>query len=264
MADQETNEAPQESAGQAPSSSSDGYSKRQVGLIGVMLIVGGVAQLGNIYSNRDLDGDGDADGVTVASIINAAISCIVYVITGLGFLWIEVTDKGDYMLVASGPCRWAMCGWGKEKVKYSEIRDYHVAKTCWYNVPEYSCCTGVRLMNQCSCCQCSFCGPTGSLEGGCCGQKTVRLTVNERMFGHEANDDDSDCCLENCCLKNCFGQKCADDCMGGACGEGCCFAMCFNPCGVNCCAMNTMYISTNDPSGLINLLNQKTGKEVTL
>ena len=100
------------------------------------------------------------------------------------------------------------------------------------------------------------------MDGGCCGQKTVRLTVNERMFGHEAGDD-ADCCLESCCLENCFGAVCEEQCMGRAKGEGCCFAVCFNPCGVNCCAMNTMYISTNDPQGLVNLLNQKcNGTEV--
>merc|ERR1719273_1527663 len=73
-----------------------------------------------------------------------------------------------------------------------------------------------------------------------------------------------DCCLEGCCLRNCFGAKCSEQCLGGVCGEGCIFSMCFNPCGVNCMTMNTMYISTNDPQGLISLLNNKTNKSVTI
>ena len=118
------------------------------------------------------------------------------------------------------------------------------------------------MLNQCSCIQCDFCkatGRPGSLKGGCCGQKTVRLTIKERMFGQEAVDDE-DCCLESWCLQNCFGAKCADQCCGGVCGEGCYFSMC-NPCGVNCCSMNTMYISTNDPEGLLKLIGEKTGKK---
>ena len=108
----------------------------------------------------------------------------------------------------------------------------------------------IRIMNQCSCCQCSFCGPAGSMVGGCCSQKTVRLTINERMFAQHSLDD-ADCCLEKCCLSNCFGEVCVQR------GMGCCFQPCCNPCQVNCCAMNTMYISTNDAEGLVNLLNNK-------
>ena len=95
------------------------------------------------------------------------------------------------------------------------------------------------------------------MPGGCCTQRTVRLTVNERMFGHDAVDD-TDCCLESCCLNNCFGEVCIDR------GEGCCFQPCFNPCHANCCSLNTMYLSTNDPQGLVNLLNQKCGGSVTV
>jgi len=259
MADQETNYAPPDSAGDEATvalTDSNGYSKRQVGLIGIMLMILGVIRLGSMY-------DPETNAISVYSIVSAAIASLFYVMLGLGFLWIEVSDQGDYLLVASGPCRWTLCGCGKEKVKYSEIRDFGTVKTCWYTLPWHSCCSGVRVLNQCSCCQCACCGPAGSLQGDCCGQRTIRLTVKERMFGHQAFDDE-DCCLENLCLRNCLGRRCADECMGGVCGEGCCFATCFNPCGANCVSMNTMYISTNDPEGLIHLLESKTDKLVTL
>jgi len=217
-----------------------GYCKRQVGLIGILTIIMGVANAGYIAQGN----------------YGAAINVILYILWGLGYLWIEVADKGDHLLVASGPCRWAWCGWGKEKVKYSEIRDYEITKTCWLYTPG-QCCTGVRIMNQCSCCQCGCCGPAGSMVGGCCSQRTVRLTVNERMMGHGAGDD-NDCFLEKCCLANCFGEVCV------ARGMGLCFQPCCNPCKVNCCAMNTMYVSTNDAEGLVALLNNKTGKNVTV
>jgi len=248
---QATTDAPQQD--NAPASTggaSTGYQKRQVGLIGIMLIISGLLSLTGL-----LDGDYAAIG-----------QCVVYVLMGLSFVRIEVADKGEYLLVTTGPCRWLECGWGKEKVKYSEIRDYQTTKTCWLSTPGV-CCTGIRLMNQCSCVQCGFCGPTGSpdaLVGGCCGHTTVRITVNERGFSHGASDD-ADCCLERCCLNNCFGAACYEEEMcGRKKGEGCCFAMCCNPCGVNCCSMNTMYVSTNDPQGLIELLNTKTGRNETV
>jgi len=121
-------------------------------------------------------------------------------------------------------------------------------------------------MNQCSCCQCACCGPAGSVRGGVkgfCGQTTVRLSINERNMGHGAAED-GDCCLEGCCLRNCFGAKCSEQCLGGVCGQGCIFSMCFNPCGVNCMTMNTMYISTNDPQGLVDLLNRKCNMNETI
>ena len=97
-----------------------GYCKRQVGLIGILLILSGIAQIGNVVVNQNYSAIGNVVG---------------YVIMGLGFLWIEISDKGDYLLVTTGPCRWFLCGWGKEKVKYSEIRDYGITKSCWFGVP---------------------------------------------------------------------------------------------------------------------------------
>ncbi len=72
----------------------------------------------------------------------SAVNVVMSILWGLGFLWIEVADKGDHLLVTTGPCRWAWCGWGKEKVKYSEIRDYEVTKSCWFMSPGL-CCSGV-------------------------------------------------------------------------------------------------------------------------
>lgn len=278
MADQETNESPeevpQEEAPQEEAPATEekvkdnettdaleeatggggggGYVQRQIGLLGILLIINGGAS---------------AAQAVLAGYWGGLGQPVCYILTGIALLWIEVADKGDYLLVTSGPCRWFLCGWGKEKVQYSEIRDYEVVKSCWYTIPEMGMCTGVRILNQCSFLQLSCCGPAGTLKGGCCGHKTVRLTIDDRMFGHNAADDDTDCCLENCCLKNCFGAKCAGECAGGVCGEGCIFSKCFNPCGANCCSMNTMYISTNDAEGLIALLDSKStkkGKTVTI
>jgi len=243
--------AAQETTQEQAASMADGYCKRQIGLIGIMLLIGGVAAIaGGVVSIVFATDERPANPNSIGQGIGM-------IITGLGFLYIDVEDKGDYLLVTSGPFRWCLCGWGKEKVKYSEITDFSTAKTCWYSIPEYACCTGVRLMNQCSCTQMDCCGSNMLVGGaGCCSQRTVRLTIKERNFGHEAVDGD-ECCLEKCCLERCFGATCSQDCFGGPCGEGCCFSCC-NPCGVNCCSMNTMYISTNDPEGLIDLLKNKT------
>jgi len=251
MSDGQTTDAPSPADSGADASASSGYRKRQVGLLGIMLIIGGVASLLNIVTPLLVDDDDSS----IVAIIEPIIDCIVYCLLGLGFLWIEVEDKGDHLLVITGPCRWTWCGFGKEKIKYSEIRDYEVSQTCWLSTPEV-CCLGLRILNQCSCIQCGCCGPAGSMPGGCCSQRTVRLTINERMMAHGAADA-GDCCLEKCCLNNCFGEVCISR------GMGCCFQPCCNPCKVNCCAVNTVYLSTNDVQGLLQVLNQKTGKSVT-
>ena len=79
----------------------------------------------------------------------AGVNVILYIAWGLSFLWIEVADKGDYLLVTTGPCRWLMCGWGKEKVKYSDVRDFQIVKSCWFMTPGV-CCTGVRIPFYCT------------------------------------------------------------------------------------------------------------------
>jgi len=111
-----------ESAGQT-----SGYRQRQVGMIGIICIIVGVASLADC-----VDGAINDD---LVSIINGAVRSIIYCLIGLGFLWFQVEDKGDHLMVTSGPCRWLLCGWGKEKVQYSEIRDFQTTKTCLFAEP---------------------------------------------------------------------------------------------------------------------------------
>ena len=279
------------------------YRKRHVGLMGFLGILTLSTELKYPFM---FESHGELWGWPPVIVM-----CMIWICLGMGFLWIEISDEGDYLLVRSGPWGWSWMGCGKEKIKYSEIRDYSISRMCWFPGPG-QCCSGVtipdlsslplseslsssafvhrvfpltltpfgftivnldhfeqiRLMNQCSlCCQPSWCGPAGTLNPDarcrCCRQKTIRLTVNERMFLQDAADSD-DCCVEKLCLEHCCGAKCDENCMGGPRGGGCCFAICCNTCGANLCAMDTMYISTEDPDGLIDLLNRKTGKTVLL
>eukprot|EP00483_Globobulimina_turgida_P002202 UN02204 len=146
-------------------------------------------------------------------------------------LWIQVEDRGDHLLLTTGPCRWAVCGCGKEKIPYRNIRDFGVTQTCFYGRGIHHC-SSVKLFNQCSCC-------CGDNRARCCGHKTIRLTINERPQGLGAKDP-GDCCWEKCCL-SCF---CGEN--GSWIGRGCCFQSCFNPCNADCCAMNTVFISNHD------------------
>lgn len=237
---------PEATDGQAPTTAQDvvvvpvdpgqaqtgatGYCRRQPAFFGWMMLIGGILTLA---------------GAVVGEQYNNAGNGIAYIIMGLATMYFQVEDKGDYLLVTSGPMRWGLCGEGKEKIKYADIRDYEVSKTCFFGFG-MPCCTSVKLFNSCTCC-CNCCG--GDM-GGCCVQRTVRLTIKERMQAQGARDPD-DCCLEALCLENCCGDACLSC---GACG--CCQSVC-NPCGANCCAINTVFISTNDPQGLIELLNAK-------
>ena len=128
MADVQTTDTPQDT------SASTGYCKRQVGLLGILLIISGIGSVGQVLM-RDNYG--------------AGVNVILYIAWGLSFLWIEVADKGDYLLVTTGPCRWLMCGWGKEKVKYSDVRDFEIVKSCWFMTPGV-CCTGVKTRHSLS------------------------------------------------------------------------------------------------------------------
>eukprot|EP00483_Globobulimina_turgida_P010025 UN10044 len=211
-----------------------GYRKRQVGCLGIWLFITGILILiGGIVAL--LAGSDSAQ--TPSNIVRG----IVFSIIALGMIWIQVEDRGDHLLLTTGPCRWALCGCGKEKIPYSNIRDYGVTQTCFYGHGVH--CSAVKLFNQCSCC----CGDNISR---CCGHKTIRLTINERAQGLGAKDT-TDCCCESMCL-SCF---CGEN--GHWIGKGCCFQPCCNPCNANCCAMNTVFISTNDPNGFMGLLNQK-------
>ena len=56
------------------------------------------------------------------------------IILALATMWITVEDRGEHLLVAWGPCRCFLCGMGKEKIKYSDIRSYQISKTCWFGM----------------------------------------------------------------------------------------------------------------------------------
>merc|ERR1719229_831425 len=207
------------------------YNRRQIGCIGILLLIGGI-----------LSFFGGIAAVAAGSMENSQniVQGIIMIIISLAMIWIRVEDRGDYLLSTTGPCRWALCGMGKEKIYYRNIKDYAVTQTCFYGFGIHSC-SSVKLFNNCSCC----CG-----GGNYCGHKTVRLTIDERPQGLNAKDAD-DCCWESCCLSCCCGEN------GHYIGKGCCFQPCCNPCNANCCAMNTVFVSTNDPKGFIQLLNQK-------
>ena len=82
----------------------------------------------------------------------------------------------------------------------------------------------------------------------------VCLYLELPMLNVSSYADDMDCCLEKCCLNSFYGEN------GKYIGKGCCFQPCCNPCNANCCMMNTIYVSTNDPRGLMNLLNTRTDR----
>eukprot|EP00483_Globobulimina_turgida_P009162 UN09181 len=191
------------------------YHKRQIGCIGILCIIGGLgAFLGGI-------------GSVLAGVYDETSNIftgIIWITIGLAMLWIQVEDRGEYLLLTTGPCRWALCGCGKEKFYYRNIRDYAVTQTCFYGFGIHSC-SSVKLFNNCSCC----CG-----GGSCCGHKTVRLTINERPQGLGAKDS-GDCCWESCCLSCFCGER------RHYIGKGCCFQSLCNPCNANCCAINTVF-----------------------
>jgi len=220
-----------------------GYKRKQCGLYGVLMLIGavssfigGVVKLVLAYNSDD---DDEAHAFSGYSDISNAIT---FGLIALAALYIIVEDRGDHLVVAWGPCRCFMCGAGKEKIPYSDINSYQVTKTCWFGAGLFG---AVKLFNTCSCC----CGDMASL----CGQTTVQLSIKERPQGLGA-DDEENMCLENCCIRCCCGER------GYYCGKGCCFQPCVNPCNANCCAVNTLYISTNDPNGLMQLLDQKVGR----
>lgn len=215
---------------------STGYCVRQPTFIGWFMFISGILSIASAVANI-LSEEATAD----QNLGNGIAYCVI----GLAIMYFQVEDKGDYLLVTSGPMRCGLCGEGKEKIKYSDIRDYEVTKTCFWGFG-MPCCTSVKLFNSCTCC-CACCG--GDM-GGCCIQRTIRLSIKERMQAKDARDPD-DCCLEGFCLDNCCGDACL------TCGAGACLRSVCNPCGANCCAINTVFISTNDPKGLIDLLNSK-------
>ena len=212
----------------------------RIGLGALGSFAGGVAYCDGDYdTDSDTDSDSDYDCENYpGQLLGYAICGILW---GIATMWTQIEDRGDYLLLTYGPCRWLLCGMGKEKVYYRNIRDYQISKSCFYGFGLPSC-SSIKLFNTCSCC----CGDNGSL----CGHKTIKLTIKERPQGLNAIDD-SDCCCESCCLRLFYGDN------GHYIGKGCCCQPVCNPCDANCCAMNTIFLSTNDVNGVLQLLTQK-------
>jgi len=197
----------------------------------------------NDYDDSDSDSDMDSDALSgFAAAIGDCIGYgIALFLVGMATMYIYVRDGGEHLVLETGPCRWMLCGFGVEKVKYADIYHYSVSRSCFYGFG-LPCYTSVKLFNSCSCC----CGENGSM----CGHSTIKLTIRERPQAEDAVDDDT-CCLEKCCLK-CF---CGEN--GEWLGKGCCCQPCVNPCNSNFCIMNTVFVSTNDPDGFVRLLQEK-------
>jgi len=223
-------------------STSGTYKRRQCGCQWVFLLLGGLCLIASFGAYVVLKVEGEDDIAASMAYTQWQLgNAIGAIAIALATLWVTVEDQGDHLVVAWGPCRCFLCGAGKEKIKYSNIRSYQISKTCWFGVGLLG---AVKLFNTCSCC----CGEMASL----CGQQTVQLTIKERPQALGADDGDNWCC-ENCCIRCCCGER------GFYCGKGCCFQPCCNPCDVNCCAVSTIFISTNDANGLMQLLDQKVG-----
>mmetsp|Transcript_13839 Transcript_13839/g.21691 ORF Transcript_13839/g.21691 Transcript_13839/m.21691 type:complete len:265 (+) Transcript_13839:20-814(+) len=237
-----------------------GYKHRQCGCLWIILLLSGIAGIISFASSivytvgiADDDFDSDTSSYSYSSEESysytnndSLIQAVLFICWGIATMWVQMEDRGDFVLLTYGPCRWLLCGMGKEKIYYRQIRDYQISKSCFYGfgIP---CCTSIKLFNTCSCC----CG-----DGGvCCGHKTVKLTIKERPQGEHAIDEDSDCCAERCCLRCCCGEN------GEYCGKGCCCQPICNPCDANFCMMNTIFVSTNDPDGFMRLLQEKVGED---
>eukprot|EP01083_Nonionella_stella_P086915 241640_1 len=211
-----------------------GYKRRQCGCLWIIFIIAGLAGVAsfflfifNVSHNTEYD----------------LIYCILLICWGLATVWVQIEDRGEHLLIQYGPCRWMLCGMGKEKIPYDRIRDFEETQTCAYGFGIN--CNAIKLFNTCSCC----CGDMGR----CCGHSVIRITVQERPQGFGAVDA-NDCCWERCFLNCCCGDR------GKYIGKGCCCQPCCNPCNANCCMLNTIFVSTNDPEGLMQLLREKTGR----
>eukprot|EP01084_Bolivina_argentea_P061331 112081_1 len=235
-----------------------GYRRRQCGCLWILLLLAGISQVVNFllpifvdYDNMDTDtnddtniNDEDASNAKMQRINRSnIIQGIILICWAIATIWTQIEDRGNHLLLTYGPCRWLLCGMGKEKIAYDKIRDYQISKSCFYGFG-LPCCTSIKLFNTCSCC----CGELGK----CCGHKTIKLTIKERPQGEDATDNDN-CCMENCCLNCWCGER------GEYIGKGCCFDVCCNPCDANCCMVNTIFVSTNDADGVLRLLNEKVG-----
>ena len=246
-----------------------GYKSRQCSCLWILLLLGGLyihlhisanhhkstyarSGIGEItsfvfYALDPFDtADDAADTNTSYNSSNGNIvGGIIFLFWVFATFWIQVEDRGDHLLLTFGPCRWCLCGTGKEKIPYKNIRDYQISKSCFYGFG-LPCCTSIKLFNSCSI---GCCGKSGR----CCAHKTVKLTIKERVQADEA-EEGTDCCCEKLCFRCCCGER------GRYIGKGCCFQPCCNPCDANCCMVNTLFISTNDPEGLMKLLDSKVGQ----
>jgi len=222
------------------------YRRKQCGCLGVLLLIGGIMVLCDfsIYIALSVADQPGAEHLRYTQLMVG--NGVTAILIALATMWITVEDRGQFLLVQWGPCRCFLCGQGKEKILYKNIRSYQLSKTCWFGMGLFG---AIKLFNTCSCC----CGDMGSLFG----QHTIALTINERAQALGADDVENWWC-ENCCIRTCCGES------GYWCGRGCCFQPCCNPCDANCCVVNTVYISTNDPNGLMQLLDQKTGSNSRL
>eukprot|EP01084_Bolivina_argentea_P272703 464378_1 len=225
-----------------------GYTRQQCGCLWILFLIGGLLGLGSFFSFMAC---ADSPQGIICNRVPVYIGtdsnifyCILFICWGLATIWLKIEDRGEHLLIHYGPCRWMLCGMGKEKIPYDRIRDFEVTQTCSYGFGIN--CNTVKLFNTCSCC----CGELGR----CCGHTVVRITVQERPQGYGAIDP-TDCCCERCFLNCCCGAR------GKYIGKCCCFQPCCNPCNANCCMMNTIFVSTNDPEGLLQLLREKTGRD---
>jgi len=184
-------------AGKDQTDAYNGYCRRQPIFFGWMMLISGVLtllQIGLVAAGVLLHFHHfryfysvDIETPLIAIVSSDLINSIISIIMGLALLYFQVEDKGDFLLVTSGPWRWGVCGQGKEKFRYTDIRDYEITKTCFFGFG-LPCCTSIKLFNSCTCCF-NCCG--GDM-GGCCVQRTVRLTIRERMQAQDVSDTD-DC-----------------------------------------------------------------------
>eukprot|EP00483_Globobulimina_turgida_P002381 UN02383 len=153
-----------------------GYKRRQCGCLWLFYIIGGLVGLGGFVVTIF---------VSDVYVDTNILYCIILLCWGLATIWTQIEDCGDHLLITYGPCRWMLCGMGKEKIPYNLIRDFQVTQTCYYGFGLN--CNTVKLFNTCSCC----CGEMGK----CCGHNVVRITISERIQGQGAVDD-TDCCFD--------------------------------------------------------------------
>ena len=56
----------------------------------------------------------------------------LFIYWAIATIYINIEDRGDHLLIRYGPCRWCICGMGKEKIPYKNIKDFQITRTCFY------------------------------------------------------------------------------------------------------------------------------------